>query len=225
LPILEANSVRLLCRLLGIRDDPRQGPVRRRLWEAAAALLPVKHVGQFNQALMELGALVCTPSKPRCAACPVRRACRARHASAQEEIPVRAPAPPNVNVREVALVLRRGREAFLVRRPATGRWANLWEFPHTPLAATETHAQAGARLLAELGFRADLGDEIVTLKHSVTRFRITMVCLEARRPQGRLRTQSYARGRWLTPEELGRVPVSAPQRRLAGIVGGGRRQN
>src|SRR5262249_25948326 len=64
LPTLEANSIRVLCRLLGVRDDPKTAPARRRLWEAAALLLPAKRVGQFNQALMELGALVCTPTSP-----------------------------------------------------------------------------------------------------------------------------------------------------------------
>src|SRR5262245_29972756 len=70
LPILEANSLRVLCRLLGCREDPRAPAVQRRLWEVAAALLPARHVGDFNQALMELGALVCTPAAPNCKACP-----------------------------------------------------------------------------------------------------------------------------------------------------------
>jgi A/G-specific adenine glycosylase len=65
LPILEANSQRVLCRLFGRRDDPRRGPGRRWLWEVAEALLPVRRVGDFNQALMELGALLCTPAAPR----------------------------------------------------------------------------------------------------------------------------------------------------------------
>src|SRR2546421_8433267 len=66
LPILEANSQRVLCRLLGETEDPRRGAVRRRLWSAAETLLPDHRVGDFNQALMELGALVCTPTAPRC---------------------------------------------------------------------------------------------------------------------------------------------------------------
>ena len=79
LPILEANSQRVLCRLFGRREDPRRGPARRWLWEMAETLLPTRRVGAFNQALMELGALVCTPAAPQCAVCPVAVLCTARH--------------------------------------------------------------------------------------------------------------------------------------------------
>src|SRR5947199_2090412 len=79
LPILEANSQRVLSRLFGRADDPRQGPARRWLWQAAADLLPARRAGAFNQALMELGALVCTPSAPRCDDCPLAAQCVARH--------------------------------------------------------------------------------------------------------------------------------------------------
>src|SRR5437764_9937338 len=77
LPILEANSQRVLCRLFGRTEDPRRGPLRRWLWRAAEEVLPRKRVGEFNQALMELGALVCTPQAPRCGGCPLRTKCRA----------------------------------------------------------------------------------------------------------------------------------------------------
>src|SRR5262249_49800417 len=76
LPVLDANSQRVLCRLIGLRDDPRRGASRRLLWAVAEALLPVRAVGQFNQALMELGALVCKPA-PFCESCPVAKLCSA----------------------------------------------------------------------------------------------------------------------------------------------------
>src|SRR6266852_396195 len=87
LPILETNSQRVLCRLFGRRCDPRRGQARRWLWEIAESLLPARRVGAFNQALMELGALVCTPAVPRCGACPVRALCAARRLGIQDEIP------------------------------------------------------------------------------------------------------------------------------------------
>jgi A/G-specific adenine glycosylase len=217
-PILEVNSVRVLTRLLGVRQDPKKTSVRRALWSAAAALLPVKQVGQFNQALMELGALVCTPTSPGCDICPIALHCRARAAGLQEKIPVRARSAEPVQVQEVALVMRRGGEIMLAQRPTEGRWANLWEFPRTALAPGETHTQAGARLLAELGFQANLGNEIVTLQHAVTRFRITLVCLEAHFRRGQLRNRLYAQAKWLVPQQLRQFPLSSPQRRLATAV-------
>src|SRR5205823_461916 len=87
LPIVEANSLRVLCRFGGRREDPRTPAVQRWLWETAEALLPRRHAGDFNQALMELGALVCTPAAPDCAACPLARHCVARQLGLQEDIP------------------------------------------------------------------------------------------------------------------------------------------
>jgi A/G-specific adenine glycosylase len=215
LPIIEANSQRVLCRLFGRADDPRSGPARQWLWDTAARLVPNRHAGDFNQALMELGALVCTPSAPRCGECPLARDCVARREGRQEEIPPRAAAPENVSVRETAVVVRRGPRVFLVQRPREGRWAGMWEFPHAALATGETHEQAGDRLLGELGLRAALGSELMTLKHAVTRFRITVVCFEARYRAGRLRSAFYPRGEWVRLEQLAVYPVSVPQRKLA----------
>src|SRR5262249_32976990 len=130
LPILEANSRRVLCRLLAVRDDPRQPAVERRLWTAAETLLPARRVGAFNQALMELGALVCTPSRPRCPRCPLAAQCQAHAAGLEEMIPVRPRKARAVQVEEVGIVLRRGARVLLARRPPSGRWANMWEFPH-----------------------------------------------------------------------------------------------
>jgi A/G-specific adenine glycosylase len=216
LPILEANSRRVLCRFLGYRDDPSSGPVQRRLWQAALHLLPARRVGDFNQALMELGALVCTPVGPDCAACPLARHCAARRLGLQDRIPLRTAAEVIEAVAEVAVVVRQGSRVFLVQRPPKGRWAGMWEFPHGVLRADEAHEPAARRLLRELtAMEADLGAELLTVRHGVTRFRITMVCLEARYRSGVFASTFYQQGRWLLPKQLHDFPVSVPQRRLA----------
>jgi A/G-specific adenine glycosylase len=214
LPILEANSQRVLCRLLGVEKDPRQTTVQKELWQIAETLLPRKHVGQFNQALMELGALVCTPTKPACSSCPLADFCLARKLNRQESIPARPAPVPIENVEEVALVLWRGQKVLLVQRPSSGRWASLWEFPHAPLQPKESHEQAALRLLTNIGFCADIGPELTTLRHGITRFRITLVCLEAHHPRGTFRSDFYPQAQWVLPSQLPTYPVSAPQRRL-----------
>jgi A/G-specific adenine glycosylase len=225
LPILEANSLRVLCRFFGIQGDPRSGPAQRWLWETSRRLLPARRVGDFNQALMELGALVCTPAAPDCAACPLARHCVARRQGLQELIPVR-PNPPAVEeVIESAVVVRRGRRVLLVQRPPEGRWAGMWEFPHGPVGAGETPEAAAARLLPVLtGLDADLGPELLTLRHGVTRFRITMICFEADYRTGRFRSAFYPHGLWVEPQRLSDYPVSAPQRRLAEALVGTRQR-
>jgi A/G-specific adenine glycosylase len=216
LPILEANSQRVLCRLFGQTDDPRRGPLRRWLWQVAELLLPARRVGEFNQALMELGALVCTPAAPQCSHCPLLDQCAAYRAGLQDQIPARAVPPPTEDVQEVAVVVYRGGNVLLVQRPAQGRWAGLWEFPHGPLHNGESHEDAAIRVAHELvGLEVSLGPELLTVRHGVTRFRITLVGFEARHRRGRFRSAFYAQGRWLKPEQLRDYPVSVPQRRLA----------
>jgi A/G-specific adenine glycosylase len=132
------------------------------------------------------------------------------------EIPARAEPPPTVAIAEAAVVLRRGERVLLVQRPAGGRWENLWEFPHGELAEGETHEGAAARLVRELtGLDADLGDELLTIRHGVTRYRITLVCFEASHRGGAFRSEFYTRAEWVEPARLPAYPVSSPQRRLA----------
>ncbi len=225
LPILEANTQRVLSRLFGRVEDPREGPARRWLWRAAEGLLPARRVGELNQALMELGALVCTLSAPDCANCPLAGRCVAREQGLQQTIPARSAPPQTTHVQESAVVVRRGDEVLLVQRPATGRWAGLWEFPHGPLTAGESHEQAAARLVRELtGMDARLGAELLTVRHGVTRYQINLVCFEAEHRAGELRSPFYVEGRWVAPAALGDYPVSSPQRRLAQALGQGGRQ-
>jgi A/G-specific adenine glycosylase len=216
LPILEANSQRVLSRLFGRRDDPRQGPARRWLWQAAEEMLPETRVGEFNQALMELGALVCTPTAPRCGECPLAARCEAHRLGEEETIPARSPAPATIAVQEAAVVIRRDQRVLLVQRPAAGRWANLWEFPHGPLLPGENHDSAVRRLAADLtGLQIQLGPELLTFRHTVTKYLITLACFEADHVEGAFQSSFYQRELWLTPAELAGYPVSAPQRRLA----------
>jgi A/G-specific adenine glycosylase len=214
LPILEANSRRVLCRLHAVADDPQQGAVQAQLWRAAEALLPMKRVGAFNQALMELGALVCTPTRPACERCPLASQCQARRLGLQETIPVRGKRPARVQVDEVAVVVQRGERLLLVRRPEHGRWAGMWEFPHHERDALEPAPAAAERLLTTLGLRGEIYGEVATIRHAVTRFQITLTCLQVRWHAGKCTAGDYPEARWVAPADLPDFPISAPHRRL-----------
>jgi A/G-specific adenine glycosylase len=106
---------------------------------------------------------------------------------------------------------------LLVQRPeSAARWGNLWEFPHGPVNPAESHEEAAVRLARGLtGLEVALEPELLTLRHGVTRFRITMTCFEAEHKGGEFRSDFYRQGVWLPPAELTGYPVSSPQRRLA----------
>ena len=218
LPILEANSVRLVCRLFAIEDDPKSTATQRRLWRIAEELLPRKRVGDFNQALMELGALVCTPAEPKCQECPLAGECQAFRRGRVDVIPRKAPRPTIEQVQEVAVVIRKKGDVLLVQRPAEGRWAEMWEFPRVVIVDGQTPATAAAVLLETLGIVAEPGEVIRTIRHGVTRFRITLTCLAAEYRSGRFRAGEYPRGEWLAPSRVAEYPVSTPQRKLANAV-------
>jgi A/G-specific adenine glycosylase len=216
LPILEANSQRVLSRLIGLRDDPRRGIGRARLWELATTLLPAKRVGEFNQAVMELGALVCTPRSPSCEMCPLATACEARRLGIEKEVPLREQPPVNMDILEVAVVVRRSGRVLLVQRPDHVRWAALWEFPHDVVSNGKSRETAVEKLLTKLtGIEADVRAELLTVRHGVTHHRITLVCFEGDYKAGRFRSSFYRKARWVRPAELPAFPLSAPQRRVA----------
>jgi A/G-specific adenine glycosylase len=219
LPILEANSIRLLCRLFGVRGSPKERNVQKRLWNLAEQLLPVKRLGDFNQALMELGAMLCTSKAPRCGKCPLAPMCKARHLGMQEDLPDRKAPPTTLAVDEVAVVVRRSGKVLVGQRLDRGRWASFWEFPHAPIDSGETHRGAAMRILPALtGVAASLGRELATLTHSITRYSITMVCFEARHRKGEFQAGHYQQGLWARPAQLAQLPFSSPQRRLAQIL-------
>lgn len=187
-PIVEANTLRVYCRLLAYRADPRSAAGQRLLWQTAESWLPRRHAGEFNQALMELGGTVCKIREPDCEACPLRVMCPTRARGWQAKIPAPPKAARFESIREAAVVVRRAQQVLLLRRAEGERWAGLWDFPRFSISAA-----TGARLRRELqgklrqttGVEAALGERIATLKHGVTRFRISLECFAAE-PQGSL---------------------------------------
>ena len=131
-PILEANTLRLYSRLLGYRDDPRSTVGQRLLWSFAEQLVPTKAAGEFNQALTDLGATVCTPTDPRCDDCPVAACCRALAEQAQADIPQAARRPEITALHEACIAIESNGCFLLIRRPEGARWAGLWDFVRFP---------------------------------------------------------------------------------------------
>jgi A/G-specific adenine glycosylase len=220
LPIVEANSLRVLARLFAYPDDPREGAGKAWVWSTGESLLPKTRVGDFNQALMELGAMICSPRSPRCGECPVAKFCETNRLGLQERIPPpKRPREPIV-VREAAIVIRDQERVLLCRRPADAiRWQNMWEVPHAELKKTESAETGAIRIAQELtGLRVNVGAELLTITHAVTRHSITMICFDAALGSGSFASPFYTEGRWVETGELGAFPMSAPQRRLMDAI-------
>jgi A/G-specific adenine glycosylase len=177
LPVVDGNVIRVLGRIFALEGDLRSGAGARAVWARAASLVVSDRPGDFNQALMELGSLVCTPAAPRCPDCPVKTECQAWARGETERYPEPAVQRPTKVVRGHALVSRRGDRVLLGRRRDEGLFGGLWE-PPTVLEGTRPGAR---RALSELGL--DLSGlrlrHVGDVRHVLTHRVLSIAVLEA----------------------------------------------
>jgi A/G-specific adenine glycosylase len=220
-PILEANTIRLFSRLLAYRGDPQQSTGQKLLWAFAEEVLPQRETGIFNQALMELGSLICTPRAPDCRQCPAMSLCPTYAKGLQEQVPVGKQKPNIENVREAAVVVQRRKQVLLMRRGEGGRWAGLWDFPRFELSKGEEESlevELANKLKTMTGVVARPRQLLTTLKHGVTRFRITLDCHLADYVSAARRPPAEAELRWIEPADLEQYPLSVTGRKLSRLV-------
>lgn len=221
-PILEANTLRLFTRLLAYEGEPAKKAGQRLLWQTAEEVLPQRQIARFNQALMELGSLVCRPDKPRCDACPVRANCQAFAQGQQHALP-RAPAKPKfTDLHEAAVVVRK-KGTILVRQCGKDeRWAGLWDFPRFEVESEGplfVQRELIAKVRRQTGITVEPGGLLQTLKHGVTRYRITLDCYDAQFASGRLQSPKTRLVKWLPRRELDDLPLSTTGRKIARLIG------
>jgi A/G-specific adenine glycosylase len=171
LPVLDGNVARVFSRQFGMAVSVRDPLGARALWATAAMLVPMQRAGDWNQALMELGATICLPRSPLCQICPFSRTCLARREGRIDELPPMAPRRATVRVRRaIALVESRGR--WLVERLSGGLLEGMWEPPGVELSGDESAAAALSAKLRGLGILAPITDSGRRVKHTITHRRI-----------------------------------------------------
>jgi A/G-specific adenine glycosylase len=239
-PLLDGNVTRVLCRVFHVTGDPARSPALRRLWSLAEELIPKGKAREFNQAMMELGALVCTPT-PRCEVCPVGGLCEAKQLNKQTQLPAPIRKRTIKEVEDVAALIRWEGDAsakpsgwegdapakpsgsagaspsryLIVQRPLNGLWGGLWEFPRGTIQNSETPAAALRRTLRELlGVKVKVGSLIATFQQRVEHRRLTLRCFACALTDGRPRALGCEDWKWATLEEILRQPLSTAQRRV-----------
>lgn len=217
---LDGNVCRVLSRLLALDGDPRQMSVRRRLEEYARSIMPQDRPGPFNEALMELGATVCRPRRPRCDACPLSGDCQAHRRGQEEAFPTRIPRRTVPRYEVTAAVIRGPDGRFLLaRRKKDSFLGGLWEFPGGKREQGESLEECLAReLQEELGIEVAVGEHLVTLKHGYTHFRITLHAFHCRLVAGEPRCLDCDEVRWVTVEEMAALPMAVTDRRIAALL-------
>ncbi len=220
--IVDGNVTRVLARVHGIEEDVTDGAVKRRIWRLAEALVPADEPGELNQALMDLGATVCTPRRPQCSTCPISSHCRAHRLGVAETLPRARAKPRPREVELVAVVASCGRapDVLLARRRPEGLFGGLWE-PPMVAATLPLEAQSPARPLG-VSARAKL-DTVGSVRHVLTH-RIMHVQVSSSQPRRRWKlpaastvaaSDSYAEMAWKRPES---VPLSTLARKILRLV-------
>ncbi len=202
-PVLDANVRRVLMRISCLRRE-LNSKMEKQLLRDLSTLMQETRPGEFNQAMMELGALVCKPKNPSCLLCPVQRFCLAYKEGKQEVIP----APRKRNYRQIETVvgiIKKSGKYLIQKRPSTGLLAGLWEFPGGKRKKGETREGTLRReIREELGAEVKEAKFLLNLRHAYTQFRVSLYayeCVLRRKP--RLTGDSH---RWVALEDLKLYP-------------------
>ncbi len=185
-PILEANTVRLHARLLGIQKPVQSNEVQQQLWSFAESILPVRTgAGRVNQAVMEVGSLICTPQNPKCTQCPLRDHCRSHELGLENTIPLVAAKPKPIPMTHAGLIVFDKRQRILLRQNRAGQWwEGLWDLPWVELVqgkSPKPDALEFRNVEEQFATALRLDCHITQLhrivRHAVTKFKIDYHCL------------------------------------------------
>jgi A/G-specific adenine glycosylase len=219
-PVLDGNVRRVLCRVFAIEDDPAQAVTQNRLWQLARQLIPSGQAGRFNEAVMDLGATVCTPTAPRCPECPLADLCQANLQSrvatdSPSPLPRRMPRRQTPHYDVTAGVIWHDGRLLIAQRKPDRLLGGLWEFPGGKQEPKESLAGCLQReIREELGVEIAVDEPLLTLRHAYTHFRITLHVFQCRYLAGDPRPLDCADWRWATLDELSNYPMAVTDRRI-----------
>lgn len=214
-PILDGNVRRILCRLFALNERPRSSRADKKLWNWSEALMPQHRVHDYTQAIMDLGALICTPRSPRCDQCPLESLCLAHSRDMVDLLPLKTPAKKIPTRHQLALLLVDRERCLIQRRPPKGLLGGLWEFPGIEAAKEEPFDAirqycAGRRKISEIRLLGHAQHVYSHFRLEVDFYRVDLdSCDEV--------TESEEN--WLTLDDLQRLPLHGAHKKLLPLIG------
>jgi A/G-specific adenine glycosylase len=214
-PLVDGNVQRFFARVFGMRESIESGTAKTFFWDQAEKWVKASEEPRvLNQALMELGATICTKGKPRCGNCPLQSSCVAFREGTQEELPVRKERRKPVNLWWVGLILESGGKIFLKKNVPGEWWSDLWDFPHVEVSGPKEvgkKAEEAAALVTGLRSINELDHQ----KHTVTHHKIHVAPYVFHLKAKRAPTRALDwEGEWFTPDAVKALPLSALARKL-----------
>lgn len=218
--VLDGNVERVLSRIFLVFLPPKGAAAKRAFQELATDFLLTGRARDWNQALMELGALLCTPKQPDCASCPAQRHCRAYNELDNPDLlPVRLSKPPRPHYNVAVGLIWKGARLLIDQRKEDALLGGLWEFPGGKIAPSETHAQALRReVREELAIEIEVDKFFMKIDHGFTHFRVTLHVYHCHFTTGTPLALGCQKWRWVLPEELEQFAFPTANRRIVSAL-------
>ncbi len=212
-PILDGNAKRVLSRLFAVSGNPGEKKTEQLLWKISESLIPRGHSNPFNQALMDLGSMLCTPKEPQCPCCPLFHFCKGRASGNPERFPAKKVKTPIPHVESVSAVIKRDGKVLLSQRPPRGLLGGLWEFPNWKIEGEgRLRQRLRSRIQKEMGINVEVKESIGTFKQTFSHFKLTLQVFHCQPLNGK------ARGKWVPIRKLHLLPMSRIHRRIAEMI-------
>ncbi|MBI4115260.1 MAG: A/G-specific adenine glycosylase [Candidatus Omnitrophica bacterium] len=213
-PILDGNVARVLSRIFAIKEPIDKTDGKKKLWGIARTLVKESvSKGDFNQSLMELGALICLPENPKCLSCPVNRVCKAHRLKRETEFPIKMRKVKMEKLKTVAALIWKNGKVLIEKQPAEARWGGLWTFPQWIHSNGQPERNfLKNRVRKKLGIKIDEWRPRAEFRHGFTKYHVRLRVYEGRTSVGQ-------KGRtWVKPENLSRFPLPSPHQKIAKLI-------
>jgi A/G-specific adenine glycosylase len=214
-PVLDGNVKRVLSRLFCLKEPVNRSASHKIFRQAAAYIFNAANPSQFNQAMMELGALICRPRNPQCPACPVRSFCRAFISGRQQEFPKKVNRPQIPRQHIAVAVVQKNSCLLITQRPHSGLLGGLWEFPGGKIQKGEIASEACRReIKEEVNLQVEIEEHLTRVKHAYSHFQVVLEVFLCRYRSGKVRLNGAIAHRWITFAEIEQYPFPAANHKI-----------
>ncbi len=220
-PLVDGNVVRILCRIFCLHGNPTTSTMQKTLWTLALDLVPRKRPGDFNEAMMELGATCCFRQSPDCEHCPLKPHCQAYEKGVQMVLPERVKRKPRPRYQvAVGVIYKRGRILIDKRKPE-GLLGGLWEFPGGKKKSGESFTQALKReVREELDIEIQVKDKLIVVDHAYTHFEVQLHVYACEYESGQPKCLACTDIKWVFPSQLDRYAFPTANRKIFPTIQG-----
>ncbi len=215
-PVVDGNVMRVIARLMKIQEPPGKKGTKTRFVQTARSLMPAGQASEFNQAMMELGALICTPHRPKCDRCPVSFFCQAFQTLKDPSVlPLKAPTKDKPHYNVAVGIIWKGGKILIDQRPEEGLLGGLWEFPggkQEPGESLEACLEREVR--EEMDIQIRVQGPFLTIPHAYSHFKVTLHSFQCQHVHGEPRPKKAINWKWVSPKEINRYAFPQANRKI-----------